>query len=87
MTGEVWCNGVAISLRRGERRLLTVLMRRSGRVVPKPMIESNLSGRGEDLSPNAVEQMVSRLRKALSEVPARSTIRTVRGAGYVLMEA
>jgi DNA-binding response OmpR family regulator len=39
------------------------------------------------LSPNAVEQMVSRLRKALSEVPARSTIRTVRGAGYVLMEA
>jgi DNA-binding response OmpR family regulator len=82
--GEVSCSGTAIELRLSERRLLAVLMRRSGSVVAKSTIEDVLSEFGRELSANAVEVLVSRLRKALSEAAAGVTIETVRGIGYRL---
>ena len=82
--GEVSCSGKPIELRLSERRLLAVLMRRSGSVVAKSTIEDALSEIGRELSANAVEVLVSRLRKALSEGSTGVTIETVRGIGYRL---
>ena len=82
--GEVSCSGKPIELRLSERRLLAVLMRRSGSVVAKSTIEDALSEIGRELSANAVEVLVSRLRKALGEGSAGVTIETVRGIGYRL---
>jgi DNA-binding response OmpR family regulator len=84
VTWELSCAGQAFELPRSQRRLLAVLMRRAGHLVPREVIEEHLSGLDQETSPNAVEQHVSRLRKVLSNVPAAIQIRTVRGLGYVL---
>ena len=83
---EVRCSGRPIQLRLSERRLLAVLMRRSGVVVAKSAIEGTLSQFSRELSPNAIEALVSRLRKALSDAESGIVIETVRGVGYRLIE-
>jgi len=83
---EVRCAGSPIQLRLSERRLLAALMRRSGAVVAKSAIEGTLSQFSRELSPNAVEALVSRLRRALSETDSGIAIETVRGVGYRLVE-
>lgn len=84
--GEVRCNGRVIELRLSERRLLSTLMRRSGSVVTKAAIEEALSQFGRELTANAVEALVSRLRKALADADSGIVIETVRGVGYRLAE-
>jgi two-component system, OmpR family, response regulator len=84
--GEVRCSGRPIDLRLSERRLLATLMRRQGSIVTKSAIEEALSQFGRELSPNAVEALVSRVRKALSEADSGIVIETVRGVGYRLSE-
>ena len=81
---RVLCSGKSIELRLSERRLLAVLMRRSGSVVAKSVIEEALSEFGRELSANAVEALVSRVRKALGEADSGIAIETVRGVGYQL---
>jgi DNA-binding response OmpR family regulator len=83
---EVRCSGRPVPLRLSERRLLAALMRRSGAVVAKSAIEGTLSQFSRELSPNAVEALVSRLRRALSETESGIAIETVRGVGYRLVE-
>jgi two-component system, OmpR family, response regulator len=85
-TNEVFCDGRRIDLRPSELRLLVLFIRRSGRVVSKESIENTLqSGRGE-VSLNAVDKLVSRLRKALEVQASGLELKTVRGMGYVLEE-
>jgi DNA-binding response OmpR family regulator len=67
-----------------ERRLLAVLMRGSGRVVPKLALENALSEIGREISINGIEVLVSRARKALVEQSTGVTIEAVRGTGYRL---
>ncbi|RVO58805.1 response regulator transcription factor [Sinorhizobium meliloti] len=55
---------------------------RAGKVVAKDAIVQSLTGLDDDLSPNAIEQYVSRLRKRLA--PFGLTVRTARGIGYYL---
>jgi two-component system, OmpR family, response regulator len=81
---RVLCAGTPVELRLSERRLLSVLMRRSGSVVAKSTIEEALSEFGRELSANAVEALVSRVRKALGEADSGIVIETVRGVGYRL---
>jgi two-component system response regulator TctD len=83
---EVRCSGRSVQLRLSERRLLAELMRRSGAVVAKSAIEGTLSQSSRDLSPNAVEALISRLRRALSDAGSGIVIETVRGVGYRLTE-
>ena len=54
------------------------------RVVPKARLVSSLSDWDREVSPNAVEIYVSRLRSRLAG--SRVDIRTVRGIGYRLEE-
>ena len=85
-TGEASCQGRAIDLRPSERRLLALLMRRRGVVIPKSSIEEALSEFGRELSSNAIEALVSRLRKALTDAGTDVSVVTVRGVGYALKE-
>ena len=82
--GEVSCAGKPIELRLSQRRLLAVLMRHSGRVVPKSALEDALSEIGREISTNGVEVLVSRTRKALVQQSTDVTIEVVRRTGYRL---
>ena len=65
-----------------ELRLLETLLMKAGKVVAKQAIIDSLADFDDDLSSNAVEQYVSRLRKRLA--PYDLTVRTARGLGYYL---
>ena len=84
VAGDVRCSGKPLYLGAGELRLLTLLARSNGRVVPKSSIEAALPYIHGCRSGNAIEARISRLRKALKRVPADVAIETVRGLGYQL---
>lgn len=65
-----------------ELSLLETLFLRQGKVVTKQAIMESLASFDEELSANAIEQYVSRLRRRLA--PAGLTVRTARGIGYYL---
>ena len=64
--------------------MLEVLLGKVEKVVSKEVIIQAVASWGEDLSHNAIEVYVSRLRSKLE--PAGIHIRTVRGFGYMLEE-
>jgi DNA-binding response OmpR family regulator len=64
--------------------LLECLLRRAGHVVAKPALEGALYSMDADVTPNALEACVSRLRKRLATAGADVQIRTVHGVGYAL---
>ena len=65
-----------------ELRLLEIFALRVGRLVSKTQIVDHLCEWGEEVSENAIEVYVHRLRKKLE--PAKVRITTVRGLGYCL---
>jgi two-component system OmpR family response regulator len=74
--------GVPLDIPARELSVLEALLFKAGKVVAKQSIIQSLADFDEDLSPNAVEQYVSRLRKRLA--PFGVTVRTARGLGYYL---
>ena len=64
-----------------EWALLELFLTRPGRVLSKEQIGESLFSFDEQLSPNAIEVHVSRLRAKIE--PAGVQIRTVRGFGYL----
>lgn len=72
-----------IQLKRREISLLEILASRPGRVFSKDELLQSLFGFDEDVSPNAVELYIGRLRKKLDCAKAR--IVTLRGVGYQLV--
>jgi DNA-binding response OmpR family regulator len=70
-----------------ESAVLEILMRRKGRVVPKAVVEDQLFGLAGDVSSNAVEVYIHRLRKSLADMGAKVEIHTIRGVGYMIAEA
>ena len=78
-------NGEPLELSARELNLLEILLQRSGRLVSKDQLVSHLCEWGEEVSPNAIEVYVHRLRKKLE--PGGVRIVTVRGLGYSLEKA
>lgn len=75
-------NGDLLELSARELGLLEVLLARAGRLVSKDQLVDHLCGWGEEVSHNAIEVYVHRLRKKLETGGVR--IATVRGLGYCL---
>ncbi len=75
-------NGQIVEMSAREIGLLEVLMLRSGRLVSKDQLVDHLCGWGEEVSNNAIEVYVHRLRKKLESSGVR--VVTVRGLGYCL---
>ncbi|MFZ2853854.1 MAG: response regulator transcription factor [Rhodocyclaceae bacterium] len=74
--------GAALELSARELGLLEILLSRAGRLVSKDQLVDHLCGWGEEVSHNAIEVYVHRLRKKLESGGVR--IATVRGLGYCL---
>lgn len=74
--------GVHMDLPARERGLLELLILKAGKVVTREAIVQSLTALDDDLSPNAIEQYASRLRRRLA--PAGLNLRTARGIGYYL---
>jgi DNA-binding response OmpR family regulator len=77
-------DGSGVEFSRRELGALELLMRRSGRVIPKSDMEESLYGFGEEVGSNAVEVLMHRLRKKLNAARADVVIHTLRGIGYML---
>ncbi len=77
-------NGEPLELAGREWAVLEVLLGKVEKIVSKESIIESIAGWNEELSPNAVEVYVSRLRSKLE--PSGIRIRTVRGFGYMLEE-
>ncbi|VVE13299.1 Transcriptional regulatory protein tctD [Pandoraea cepalis] len=65
-----------------ELELLEVLLLRTGRLVSKEQLVDHLCGWGEEVSNNAIEVYMHRLRKKIE--PSGVRIATIRGLGYCL---
>jgi DNA-binding response OmpR family regulator len=48
------------------------------------MLEERLYGFDDEVTPNALEAHVSRLRRRLTDAAADVSVHTVRGVGYLL---
>jgi two-component system OmpR family response regulator len=78
---RVRVNGASIDLTVREWALLELFMARPGRVLSKEQIAQQLADYDAQLTPNAIEVYVSRLRAKIETAGVR--IRTVRGFGYL----
>jgi len=79
---RAWLSGQPLELSQREWTVLQALLRRIERVVSKEQLVQEIAGWNGELTLNAVEVYVSRLRTKLE--PAGIQIRTVRGFGYML---
>lgn len=75
-------NGVPLELTAREWGLLEYLVMRAGQVVSKDRLMQALWSWDKDVSPNALEVHMSRLRAKLAD--AGIEIRTIRGFGYLI---
>ena len=74
--------GQLVELSAREIGLLEIFLLRVGRLVSKDQLVDHLCGWGEEVSSNAIEVYVHRLRKKLEDSGVR--IVTVRGLGYCM---
>lgn len=79
---RAWLAGKALELSAREWTALEFLASRVNRIVNKEQIMQALYSWDDEITPNAIEKFISRLRTKLE--PAGITIRTVRGLGYYL---
>ncbi|KJS40044.1 MAG: transcriptional regulator [Rhodospirillaceae bacterium BRH_c57] len=84
---QVMVDDVRVALSRREIDVLEPLLRRAGKVVPKSALEDSVYALGEEVSSNAVEAQVSRLRRRLAQAGAEVRVHTLRGIGYMLTAA
>jgi DNA-binding response OmpR family regulator len=75
-------DGTCVELSARELAVLEILASRAGRVVAKDALMHSVYQWDEDVSPNAIEIYVHRLRKKLGA--SGINIRTIRGLGYLL---
>lgn len=74
--------GRPLDLRRREWAVLYALASRTGKVVPKERLVSEVFGYDDPVGTNAVEVYITRLRKKLA--PDGPSIRSLRGLGYMM---
>jgi DNA-binding response OmpR family regulator len=84
---QVRVAGAEVGLSLRETSMLEVLLRQQGTVVTREIMEQRLYSFEAQLGSNALEVLVHRLRRRLTEVGAAVTIHTVRGVGYLMAEA
>jgi DNA-binding response OmpR family regulator len=85
LTGRRLCiDDVEVELTAREWLVLECLVRKIGQIVSKERVQQALAGPEQDITANAVEVHVSRLRAKLGDA---AMIRSLRGLGYRLEEA
>lgn len=86
-TREVCIAGEAIPLHQRELKLLEALVQRANRVVQRDTLIGEVFSSRAEISDNALDTAVSRLRRRLAPFGAGISIHTLRGVGYMLTES
>jgi two-component system OmpR family response regulator len=81
---EVWRGETPVALSRKEFVLLETLMRRPGRVLSRDFLLEHAWDVAYESRSNVVEVYIRRLRAKIDQPFARTSLETVRGAGYRL---
>ena len=79
-------DGCELHLTATEFKLLELLMRRAGRVVPRDAIVDAVWGNLDDIGENTLDVFISMLRNKVDKNPESKLIHTVRGVGYMVRE-
>lgn len=82
----VEADGQPVPLRRQEVAFLELLMRGAGRVVARERLDQALFALSDAPTPNALEQIASRLRRTLASHAPDFAVEAIRGVGYVLRD-
>jgi two-component system response regulator TctD len=82
LAGQLIVRGEVVNLRNRELRLFEVLLNARGQIFSKQKLVDRLFSYDEDVSENAIEVYIGRLRKHLEDTSL--TITTLRGLGYRL---
>lgn len=78
--------GGTTELSRLETMVLAALMAHQGKLLPKARLEQAIYSHDDIVTPNALEALVSRLRKRLDTAGASHTVSAMRGLGYYLAQ-
>ncbi|MCP3392401.1 response regulator transcription factor [Bradyrhizobium sp. CCGB12] len=81
---QAWVNGRPLNIARREICILEHLLSRAGRTVARAALEDGLYTFNKEVSTNALEAGIYRLRSHLIEAGATLRIKTARGIGYAL---
>jgi DNA-binding response OmpR family regulator len=85
-TRSAFVAGRALDMTRREAALFEELVRHGGEVVVRDSLADRLYGIDDDVSANALEATVSRVRRKLASAGATVRIETLRGIGYRLSQ-
>lgn len=80
------CAGAPLHLSAREAALLELMLVKAGSVVTREQIEGSLYSFNDPVTPNAIEVLVSRVRKKLAAQGADEQLVTLRGVGYLMLE-
>jgi DNA-binding response OmpR family regulator len=78
--------GKPIELPRLELRVLGALLAQRGKLLARERLEQAVYSMDAEVTPNAIEAAISRLRRRLDAQGATVTISAMRGLGYILAE-
>ena len=81
---QVSVGGRILRIARREVCILEHLLNRAGRTVPRASLEDSLYAFDDEVSTNALEVGIYRLRAHLNQAGATLRIKTARGVGYTL---
>jgi len=79
-------DGAPVEMPRREVSVLAVLLREQGRLVPRRALEDAIYSLDDEVTPNALEAAVSRVRRRLEQQGASVALTAMRGLGYILAE-
>jgi two-component system response regulator MprA len=85
-THEVWRGGTRIVLTKTEFDILSLLMRRAGRVVTRETLIDAVWGIDRTIENNTLDAFMRLLRSKLEIIPGRRLVQTIRGIGYSIRE-
>jgi two-component system phosphate regulon response regulator PhoB len=85
-TSRVTAEGIPLSVRGAEYRLLEFLMSHPGRTFNRTQLLAQVWGGDEQIDERTVDVNVQRLRKILAKPGYQACIQTVRGFGYRFIE-
>ena len=78
--------GNAVDITRLEFRILATLLMNRGALVPRARLEQAVYSVDAEVTPNAIEVAISRLRRRLAASGADVAITAMRGLGYAITE-
>lgn len=84
---QVSCAGHNVLLTATEFQLLDYLMRHAGQVVSKEQLSKDVLGRTLQQYDRSLDMHVSNIRKKLAQASPAEKIQTLRGSGYLFLEA